>query len=613
MQMSDKKKRVILFHPRGSFTHHPVHVPPVGLEYLAAYISDIADVMIVDLWTSHKQPGYYLEHFKPDIIGITSMSCEINHTFQLAKMAKKLGCKVVVGGYHASTRPDHTLLCPFVDIAVRKEGELTFREIVSGKPLKDIKGVSYRDGDKIFHNEDRPWIKNVNDMPLPAKNYRLFPYRYSVAAFGAEIVDTIYSSRGCNFKCDFCVAPYHQGSWRPRSPENIIKEIKESIQLFNTNHFFFVDEDFFFGADRVREFCHRVISLSLDLTFCAEGRVELFVRHPDLVTTLKKAGFNTINIGVESGDNRELKAMKKGITRESIIEAVNIMKKNNINVMGTIMIGFPDEREEQILNKIRFANEINIDSIHYAFVNAYKGTPFYIKCKESNLFLSTDWSGDSHDYQMLKCRHISPSRLKELRCFGMISFYTPRRLTGLRNNYRSNLARQISVPFHINIFQTLSDLKLLYGNGKAYYLEEVERFIPDFFKYLDQANKEEKAAAIWEKPKSWIKIFWPKAVKFYLNNEIIGAYVFPDAGHSIQHGFHNQQDLANQEIPAIKINIDKLNRLLSVIYHVLPRYVKGRLHLLKLLWQIFICYHSSATQYFTLEEKGERKIEENYA
>ncbi|HLP47279.1 MAG TPA: radical SAM protein [Candidatus Kapabacteria bacterium] len=613
--MSDKKRKVLLFNPRGSFTHHPLHVPPIALEYLAAYIKDTAEVQIVDLCVAHRSPFYYLDRFRPDVVGITGLSSEIPHMFALARLAKRFGCQVVVGGYHASSHPEHTLQCPFVDLVVRKEGEITFRDIVSGKHVKEIMGISYREGEEIIHNEDRPWIKDVNDMPLPAREYRQFPRRYSVAAYGAEIVDTIYSSRGCNFKCDFCITPYHQGSWRPRSAANIMTEFEQSMRLFNTNHFFFVDEDFFYDSDRVSEFCDRMIAQKYDLTLCAEGRIDFFIKKPHLVPRLKEAGFNTINIGIESSDNTQLKKMKKGITREAIIDAVNILKKNNINVMGTIMIGFPDEQEEQIRDKIHFANSINIDSIHYAYLNAYKGTPLFTKCREDDLFLSTDWFRDSHDYQMIKCRDITPGRLKELRCYGMVSFYTLKRIIQLKKNYQANLARTERVPFYIKVFQLLSELKLVYGNGKAYYLKAADEFIPDFFKNLSSAGEEEKAIVLWQRPKKWPQIFWPTALRFYLHNEILGVYVLAGGRHSLKPGFYNREDLdnlADKKIKGIKIHIEKLNRWLSVLFHVLPRYVKGRRHLMCLLGKIIIGYYSSTPQYFNLDETGLIASEENY-
>ncbi|MCU0284781.1 MAG: B12-binding domain-containing radical SAM protein [Acidobacteria bacterium] len=604
------KRRVLLFNPRGSFTHHPVHVPPIALEFIAAYVKDIAEIQIVDLCVAHKPPAYYLSRFKPDIVGITGLSPEIPHVFALARTAKEFNCQVVVGGYHATSHPKHTLQCPFVDFVVRKEGELTFRDIVAGKQVKEIQGISYREGTEIIHNEDRPWIKDIDEMPLPARELRLFPRRYSIVAYGAEIIDTIYSSRGCNFKCDFCITPFHQGPWRSRSAANIIEEFKQSMRLFNTNHFFFVDEDFFHNIDRVTEFCDRVISMKQNLTLCAEGRVDLFVKRPDLVPKLKEAGFNTINIGIESNDNSQLKKMKKGITREAIIAAVDILKKNNINVMGTIMIGFPDEEEEQIIDKINFANTINIDSVHYAYLNAYKGTPLYDHCLENDLFVSTDWFKDSHDYQMIKCQNISTTHLKKLRCHGMVSFYTLKRIIQLKKNYQANLARTEAVPFYIKVFQVLSELKLIYGNGKAYYLKSAAQFIPDFFKNLCCADKEEKAVVLWERPKKWPKIFWPSALRFYQGRILVGAYIFTDSRNPLQPGFYSREDLSGQRIKGLKIHIEKLNRWLSVLFHVLPRYVKGRCHLLGLLGKIFIRYYSFATHYYNKDEMGLLESEE---
>ena len=211
---------------------------PLGLAYLASFLEkDNHEVRIIDSATlSYKIEDIKnrIEEFNPQLVGVTATTSSIYDAYDVAKLTKSLNpeIKVVIGGPHVTFTAKQTLEeCPFIDIVVKREGEETFKELVNtleSSPennllLKKIKGITFRDNGKIEETENRPFIKNLDEIPFPA--YHLLPmdrYKLEGKRFAA-----IMSSRGCPFSCIFCSSSALFGKiWRARSPENVIEEIK---------------------------------------------------------------------------------------------------------------------------------------------------------------------------------------------------------------------------------------------------------------------------------------------------------------------------------------------------------------------------------------------------
>jgi anaerobic magnesium-protoporphyrin IX monomethyl ester cyclase len=172
-------KKILLVKPSGrkglSFAFDLI---PLGLEYVAAYIEDVADqVYIVDMEMDRRKFQDCLNRYHPDIVGISLSATEHNETLRLAKTAKKHGATTVVGGYHPTSVPGLMLSYPQIDIVVRGEGEQTMRELVEQGTPENVLGVSYRKNGKIVHNDDRPRIENLDSIPFPARRLRQYSYK----------------------------------------------------------------------------------------------------------------------------------------------------------------------------------------------------------------------------------------------------------------------------------------------------------------------------------------------------------------------------------------------------------------------------------------------------
>jgi len=184
--------------------------PPLSLAYLASMVRDEHDVKIIDSIAeniSFEQLRKRIKRFDPDIVGVTATTSMIPDAYQVTKLAKEINrdVKTVVGGPHVTFLPGRTLNeCPYIDYVVRGEGEYTFKELVKaiekGKGFEEVRGLSFKRNKKTINNPAREFIKNIDEIPMPA--YDLLPMEY----YKADGVNfgTVVTSRGCPFNCIFC-------------------------------------------------------------------------------------------------------------------------------------------------------------------------------------------------------------------------------------------------------------------------------------------------------------------------------------------------------------------------------------------------------------------------
>ena len=205
-------KRILLIKPSGrhglSFAFDLI---PIGLEYIAAYIEDVVDdINIIDLEMEPKPiqrtVRKYLDMFKPDLVGISMSATEHSEGLEIARLVKNQGIATVLGGYHPTAIPNELLSHPQIDFVVRGEGETTMKELVIKGDAKGINGISYKESDKIIHNPDRNFIKDLDSIPFPARHIRR--YNYSLTLIPNREYDVLTTSRGCWGRCSFCCEPH---------------------------------------------------------------------------------------------------------------------------------------------------------------------------------------------------------------------------------------------------------------------------------------------------------------------------------------------------------------------------------------------------------------------
>jgi radical SAM superfamily enzyme YgiQ (UPF0313 family) len=400
--------------------------PPLGLAYLSSLLErDGHDVRILDcpaLGLGKEGIQKELERLDPELVGVTSTTASIYGAFEIIKIVKKLNpeCWTVLGGPHATFTAKQTLKeCPQLDFVVRSEGELTFRELVNNLPnVSGVRGLSYRQGERLIENEDRYSVDELDELPFPA--YHLLPMEKYI--FGGKRFATIITSRGCPFRCIFCSSSRLYGKrWRARSPENVVEEIRELVNGYGVNEIEFLDDTFTLSQKRVMKICDLVIEEGLDISWSCSSRVDTFSR--ELAKKLKKAGCHSVYFGVESASENTLRYLKKGITPQQAKNALEKAKEADLNTIGSFILGIPGETENDMMDTIKFAIKLDPTLAQFTVFTPFPGTEAYEMAKRENLLLTRDWSKFTTLEPVLKLPKVTIETVKKLIKKAYLSFY----------------------------------------------------------------------------------------------------------------------------------------------------------------------------------------------
>ena len=275
---------------------------------------------------------------------------------------------------YAPTVKDKEMLenAPYIDFAIRGEPEKTFQELIeSSIPLTSIKGLTFRDNGSIKQNPDRQFINNLDELPFSSHHLiRNDLYRVPTTR---EIFTTIQTSRGCPYRCTFCLSTLLNGlKTRKRSVNSIIEEIKLVVQKLKINNFFLRADNFTFDKQWVLQLCHEIIKKNLRITWFCNSRVDTV--DEEMLSAMKKAGCELITFGVESGNSRILQYIKKGITKDQIKKTIDLTKKSGILAGAFYILGLPGDTLNSIHETIQFSKEVDSDGVEFIPFIPFFGT-----------------------------------------------------------------------------------------------------------------------------------------------------------------------------------------------------------------------------------------------
>ena len=397
--------------------------PQVGLAQMAALFPDhrveIIDAISLRMnWATferlleEKQPRYYVTQ-------VTAPT--LRNDMYGALLARSMGATTIAFGTHVTPIPRETMRAfPNLDFCLRGEPELTLRELVDtleganpesleaefgkrlhklfcdtdpdwqpvrqdgevSEQLQHIKGLVWRDGNEIVVNPDRPFIRHLDDLPLP--RHDLLPLK----AYRAPLVRNPYSfivtSRGCPGGCRFCIKHVSYGnSVRFRSPENILAEM-ELLAGLGTRSVNLYADLFTVSREQVVGMCELILERKLDMQWTCNGRVD-FVDQ-EMLRLMGRAGCRWISWGIESGSQQVLKRVRKGINLEQVKQSLRWSKEAGINNWGYFIIGLPGETEETIQETIRFSKQLPLDLVLFHIAAPYPGSPFFFEVVEQGWF-----------------------------------------------------------------------------------------------------------------------------------------------------------------------------------------------------------------------------------
>ena len=332
--------------------------------------------------------------FKPELSVIHTTTPSIYNDVKYAEMLKDLGSTTALIGQHASALPTETMqMSEKIDYIARGEYDYTLRDIANGKNPSNILGITYRDGNEIINNEDRPLIKNLDEMPFPAW-HQIDVHDYFDAGKLYPFI-TMISGRGCPNNCSFCVLPqvFYGKKYRLRSAKKVVDEIEYDLELFpDLKEIMFEDDTLTADKKRAREICNEILDRGLNkrISWSANARADL--DDPELLKLMKESGCRMLVTGFEFGDQKILNNVRKGLTVEQMKKFAGLTKKAGIMVHGCFMIGGPGETRETAMKTIKLVGDIKPDTLQISGLTPYPGTEFYNWCKENGYIIAKDWT-----------------------------------------------------------------------------------------------------------------------------------------------------------------------------------------------------------------------------
>ena len=425
--------------------------PRIGVAYVAGYLrSKGVNVAILDseiLKLTFDDVAARIREFAPDAIGMGPFTEEILAAYEVCEIAKQINPHILtlMGGPHASAIPERTLReCPFLDVVVCGEGEITLMEVLQSSSLESVKGIVYRSGDAVITNDPRKNSENIEDLPYPAwdlfplDSYRGILNRNFSEQSGPSILQLpIISSRGCPYQCIFCYKTLP--GFRARKAVKVIDEVEFNIRTYGATDFFFVDGTF--GVDRKKgeAICDEIIKRRLNTKIAFEVETRVNIVNEQFIAKLKSAGCVQVYLGVESGDQKMLKVIKKDITLEMAEKAVMLAKEHGLITTCTFVICLPYETKKAIKKTYRFARKLDPDFIAVGIMIPYPGT--YVrelaeKGKGNYHLISDDW----RDYKKqkggpLELMDINIHQLRRIHEWEYLKYFMrPRKLLFLLKN-----------------------------------------------------------------------------------------------------------------------------------------------------------------------------------
>lgn len=355
--------------------------PPTGLEYIVASMKDlVGKVTLLDLRfeKAYQDPKVLSEFIRNDI-DLLCISIRWDTKFKnICEFVSQLPPEVttVIGGYKATLEVEFLFeRCPNIDLIVRGEGEDIIKQIVTGVPYKDIKGLSYRDGDKIVHNENHP-LPDIEKIAFPDRLLRRHDYCWVEhgVRLSRHTFDTILTTRGCPFKCKFCTFSLNPLGQKRSYTERSIDSVIEELKTIKADVVLFSDDNFFTNIKRSEKICDLIIENKIKKIFAVQARVDI-AKHPRILEKAERAGFRVFLIGIESPHDRILTQLQKGITQQQIRDAFTVLTQYNFFLHGYFIYGNIGETEEEMLYIPKFAKEIKVDSITFQKLRVEKFSP----------------------------------------------------------------------------------------------------------------------------------------------------------------------------------------------------------------------------------------------
>lgn len=463
--------------PQAIVTPFPRYISDcIGVCSLAAAVEDIVESMAMP--ENYYNDGIFdsferlLKQRSFDLVAISSMTGGFNNAVKLSRIARKYGVTVVMGGFHPTAMPEEALDHGFADLVVIGEGEATFRELVEKGPSRDVKGLCWKENGTFVHTGIRELIRDVDSIRFPLRSIR--PERFGEKSHDYTI-ETIYTSRGCPWKCSFCANDRMHKQWRGRSAENVVEEIalihdpkkKKLLKIWDAN--------FLTNIKRVERICDLMIEQGLtNFRIVTETRARDVIRSERILGKLHKVGLRKVGLGIESPNPATLELMNKQNTLDDISRAIELLGKHDIGVEGYFIVGHHSETEADTMVYPGFARALSLRNALFMAMTPYPGTNIYEEYRSQDNITSFNWDLYNNFCPVVKTEGMSNARLMTMMLYCYVAFFNYR--TMMQEESERGILRIFLRDFCQFVFLTLVNRSLTTQEIESTIYEAYERF-----------------------------------------------------------------------------------------------------------------------------------------
>ena len=424
---------VLLLSMPDSFEHMPslvVRMPNGALTSLAGNVDPHHKVAVADLILVQQRVRETVERllreFKPDVVGLSVMTFQRETAKKVINLVHSLAPQAltVVGGYDPSLSPESY---SDVDFIVRGEGEITFRELLraieNNRDFSSISGLSFRDGERFIHNEDRKVSRLESEAIRPPNRSARLLRGYTMMGRAVDVVET---SRGCTYDCSFCSIIEMRGrNFHTYSFDRVIADIRDAYDQ-GARAIFIVDDNITLNVKRFEALCQAIIDAGLNsLEYTLQGMTSAIANHGEtLAPLMHKAGFRYVFLGIENileDDLQFLRASSKNTTREhgrkvgnATMKAIDYIHRNKMYVIGGLIVGNPEDTRESIEANLEFARRY-IDWPYIQHPTPYPRTPMTKDFRDRGLIINERLEEYDGTTAVVRTEHVSAEEVEYMR------------------------------------------------------------------------------------------------------------------------------------------------------------------------------------------------------
>ena len=399
---------------------------PLNVAYLASYLEmHHVDVRIIDE-PAGQDVERSIKEFNPDIVGVTATTTIAPEAYAIVDRCKRLGFLTVMGGVHATIFPEEAL--QHADVVVKGEGEIAFMDIITSKIKKGVITAPYiRDLDEI-----PPPSRHLLDMDFYLRTKDRVPYiiYYAFVPPNTRIAG-VMTSRGCPYSCIYCHNIWRGLPVRFHSPQRVISEIESLKEKHRIRALYFVEDNFFVNRKKAREICEQMIRKNFDLIWGAATRADNV--DPETLELAKAAGCRLVNFGFESGSQRILDILGKGLKVETSRKAIEMCNRAGLMANGSFMLGNPTETTEDLELTHRFVRQNKITMPAFYITTPYPGTELWTVAKERRLLPEKiDWAEFAQERVVANFSEVPKEKIEQLRAEWYLEYFLANKREALR-------------------------------------------------------------------------------------------------------------------------------------------------------------------------------------